>query len=408
MTGSGRSLAAILARAHENDWDDTHVTSDDVVAARVPRGPKNKQVCRSSASTSPTSSTSCNSLCDQSTMAERKVLSKYYPPDFDPSAIEKRKRPRKDGKPEPKVITIRLMTPFSMKCTHCGEYIPKGRKFNARKEILDANYLSIVIHRLYIRCSRCSGEITFRTDPKNTDYEIERGAKRNFEVWRDATAEKYNDETEEQTLDRLEKEHGAAEEQLERDKMAELEDKMLDSKREMQIADALDEIRTRNARIERTEARGNETAMATVQKDIDEEARRRAKAEEEDREAIREEFFRKKRAAEQDARTAEIDALYSEEAKARRAAFWAEGREMRRRNAANMRARKAKGLIRPKGTTSAKATASVNATTTGNATASSSTTPSANATATDNATATASASPSVNDTPSANATTSEK
>lgn len=166
MTGSSTSLAAILARAKENDWG----TNDPDVAARVarvPRGPKNKEVCRSSSSTSPTFTTSPNSLCDQSTMAERKVLSKYYPPDFDPSAIEKKKRSRKDGKPEPKLVPVRLMTPFAMKCTHCGEYIPKSRKFNGRKEILDEKYIGIVIHRFYIRCSRCSGEITFRTDPKS-------------------------------------------------------------------------------------------------------------------------------------------------------------------------------------------------------------------------------------------------
>ncbi|CAI7601242.1 unnamed protein product [Penicillium glandicola] len=232
-------------------------------------------------------------------MAERKVLSKYYPPDFDPSAIERSsKRTRQGGKSEPKLSASRLMTPFSMKCTHCGEYIPKGRKFNARKETLEERYLSVPIYRFYIRCTRCSGEITFRTDPKNNDYQCERGAKRNFEVWRDDKDEKYNDETEEQTLDRLEKEHGAKEEQLERDKMAELEDKMLDSKREMQIADALDEIRTRNARIERNEARGDEAALATVQEKIDEEALRAEREEAEDREAIRKEFRAKKLAAE--------------------------------------------------------------------------------------------------------------
>lgn len=55
--------------------------------------------------------------------------------------------------------------------------------------------------------------------------------------------------------------------------MADLEEKMLDSKREMQIADALDEIRTRNARIERNEARTEDSALATVaQKKLDEEA----------------------------------------------------------------------------------------------------------------------------------------
>ncbi|OQE35350.1 hypothetical protein PENCOP_c013G01304 [Penicillium coprophilum] len=230
-------------------------------------------------------------------MAERKVLSKYYPPDFDPSAIERSaKGSRKDGKSS-KFANVRLMTPFSMKCTHCGEYIPKGRKFNARKETTEERYLSVQIFRFYIRCTRCSGEITFRTDPKNNDYQCEHGAKRNFEVWRDAKDDKYQDETEEQTLDRLEKEHGEKEEQIERDKMAELEDKMLDSKREMKVADALDEIRTRNARIERKEAGGAEAALATAQVQADEEALRAEQEAAADAEAIRQEFREKKRLA---------------------------------------------------------------------------------------------------------------
>ena len=40
-------------------------------------------------------------------------------------------------------------------------------------------------------CSRstlCSAEITFKTDPKNTDYAAEHGASRNFEPWRDEKA----------------------------------------------------------------------------------------------------------------------------------------------------------------------------------------------------------------------------
>lgn len=98
-------------------------------------------------------------------MSERKVLTKYYPPDFDPSAIGRTpKHLRQKG---PKVITVRLMAPFPMKCTNCGEYIYRGRKFNARKQTLEEKYLSIPVYRFYIRCTRCSGEITFKTDPKS-------------------------------------------------------------------------------------------------------------------------------------------------------------------------------------------------------------------------------------------------
>lgn len=154
--------------------------------------------------------------------------------------MTKKKGPKQVG---PKVQTVRLMAPFSMKCTSCGEYIYKGRKFNARKETPEAEkYLGIQIFRFYIRCTRCSSEITFKTDPKNQDYTCERGAKRNTEPWRKVEDEA---ETDEQRLDRLEQE------EEERNAMEELEAKTIDAKRDMAVADALDEIRTRNARMER-------------------------------------------------------------------------------------------------------------------------------------------------------------
>jgi hypothetical protein len=206
-------------------------------------------------------------------MSERKVLTKYYPPDFDPSKITRQRGPKNAG---PKLQTVRLMAPFSMKCTHCGEFIYKGRKFNARKETTEEKYYNIAIFRFYIRCTRCSGEITFRTDPKNMDYECERGAKRNFEPWREA---KLAEETEEERLDRLEKE------EAERDAMKELETKVLDAKTEMAIADALDEIRSRNARIEKADRDGVET---TIEPDPAEDRRKRQ--EDEDAEAARQAF----------------------------------------------------------------------------------------------------------------------
>jgi hypothetical protein len=157
-------------------------------------------------------------------------------------------------------------------CTACGEFIYKGRKFNARKETTDEKYYAITIYRFYIKCTRCSQEITFKTDPKNMDYEAEKGAKRNFEPWREA---KLAEETEEERLDRLERE------EAERDAMKELETKTLDAKTEMQIADALDEIRTRNARNERTAKEG---AEVTVVDKVDDE---RERQEAEDAEAAR-------------------------------------------------------------------------------------------------------------------------
>jgi hypothetical protein len=204
-------------------------------------------------------------------MSERKVLSKYYPPDFDPAKLERRRGPKQTG---PKVQTVRLMAPFSMRCTSCGEFIYKGRKFNARKETTEEKYYAITIFRFYIRCTRCSAEITFKTDPKHMDYECEKGAKRNFEVWREA---KLAEETEEEMLDRMERE------EAERDAMKDLEKKTVDAKTEMAVADALDDVRMRNAARERKDREGGvgpvlreegvDEEKERVEREIEEQAR---------------------------------------------------------------------------------------------------------------------------------------
>eukprot|EP00842_Homolaphlyctis_polyrhiza_P006139 jgi/Hompol1/6526/HPOL_002280-RA len=169
-------------------------------------------------------------------LSERKVINKYYPSDFDPSKIPRRRVPKE------KQIKVTLMAPFSMQCNKCGDYIYKGKKFNARKEpVENERYLGIRIFRFYIRCPKCASEITFKTDPKNADYQTELGAVRNFEPWRE------RDNVQEE----LESERMAEEEN---NPMRALENRTLESKREMDIMDALDEIRTKNAQIERVGA----------------------------------------------------------------------------------------------------------------------------------------------------------
>lgn len=176
-------------------------------------------------------------------MSERKVLNKYFPPDFDPSKIPRRKMPKD------KQQVIRLMAPFSMRCTTCGEYIYKGKKFNGRKETVQGEeYYGIKIFRFYIKCTQCSAEITFKTDPKNSDYTAEHGIQRNFEPWRKEEGEKEIDR-----LDHLEEEEARANNPMEA-----LENKAIDSRREMDILDALQSIKSRNARLDRAAATGDE------------------------------------------------------------------------------------------------------------------------------------------------------
>ena len=130
-------------------------------------------------------------------MADRKVLNKYYPPDFDPTKL-----PRMRANPV-KTFVVRIMAPFNMRCNTCGEYIYKGKKFNSKKEdVLDMDYMGLKIFRFFIKCTRCLAEISFRTDPENTDYVCEQGAVRNFQAHGFA-------EQEERRLAKMEKEDEA-------------------------------------------------------------------------------------------------------------------------------------------------------------------------------------------------------
>lgn len=205
-------------------------------------------------------------------MSERKVLNKYFPPDFDPALIPRRKGPKNSQQ------VVRLMAPFSMRCNTCGEYIYKGKKFNARKETVEGeDYYGIKIFRFYIKCTLCSAEITFKTDPKNTDYSAEHGASRNFEPWREEKAVE-----EEDRLAKLEEE--------ENNPMKALENRTVDSKREMDVLDALHDIRARNARNERVGQSEDIIARLGREEVLSPEDEQRRREEEEDERLVREVF----------------------------------------------------------------------------------------------------------------------
>ncbi|CAH8381231.1 unnamed protein product [Eruca vesicaria subsp. sativa] len=163
-------------------------------------------------------------------MGERKVLNKYYPPDFDPSKLPRLRRPKNQQ------IKVRMMLPMSVRCSTCGNYIYKGTKFNSRKEdVIGETYLGIQIFRFYFKCTKCSAELTMKTDPQNSDYIVESGASRNYEPWR---AEDEEGDKEQQKRE--------AEEMG--DAMKSLENRTLDSKREMDIIAALDEMKSMKSR----------------------------------------------------------------------------------------------------------------------------------------------------------------
>lgn len=135
----------------------------------------------------------------------------------------------------------------------------------------------LVVGDEWCRSTLCSAEITFKTDPKNTDYSAEHGASRNFEPWRDEKAVE-----EEDRLAKLEEE--------ENNPMKALENRTVDSKREMDILDALQDIRARNARNERVGHAVDLVARVREGEVEDEETAERQRLEDEDEKLVREVF----------------------------------------------------------------------------------------------------------------------
>ncbi|XP_021717857.1 coiled-coil domain-containing protein 94 homolog [Chenopodium quinoa] len=125
-------------------------------------------------------------------MGERKVLNKYYPPNFDPSKIQRRRKPKNQQ------MKVRTMLPWSIRCN-------------------------------------CAAEFVKKRDPQNSDYVIEAGATRLFEQCRIGedviVGEKRKLESEETG-----------------DVMKGLENRMLKSKREMDLVARFEELKSVQAR----------------------------------------------------------------------------------------------------------------------------------------------------------------
>ena len=167
-------------------------------------------------------------------MGERKIVSKYIPPDFDPALVPRGKKlSSKDG-----TVPVRMMLPFSVQCSSCHTFLYRGRKFNSKKERMggpDGTYLGITRWRFYIKCTHCSRPLTFLTDPEHADYEMESGGTRTYEITKDRAGRQQEAQQQEEQ---------AAKE----DPLQALETRVLDSQREMADLDNLEEIKAMNAR----------------------------------------------------------------------------------------------------------------------------------------------------------------
>ena len=111
-------------------------------------------------------------------MAERKVLTKYVPPDFDPSLIPRRR--------VTVGVRIRMLLPmtitYMLKSNHsnfvscvCKETFWRGKILTAYKETMEGDrYLdAIPIYRFTFQCKNCESDILIKTDPANSSYLLE-------------------------------------------------------------------------------------------------------------------------------------------------------------------------------------------------------------------------------------------
>ncbi|GAC95835.1 hypothetical protein PHSY_003412 [Pseudozyma hubeiensis SY62] len=80
------------------------------------------------------------------------------------------------------ILVVRFEIPFNVFCLSCSTHLSQGLRFNAEKQQA-GEYLSTKIWSFAVKCPSCSGRIEIRTDPKNAQYVVESGARKQQQDW---------------------------------------------------------------------------------------------------------------------------------------------------------------------------------------------------------------------------------
>ena len=189
-------------------------------------------------------------------MGDDNVMNQYYPPDFDPAKMLPLRAIRQKRAPGPRQMSIRMMMPFTMRCSHCQEYMYIATKFNSKCEKLEGTTaLGLNAYRFYGDCKHCKKEFTFRTDPEHSDYVLESGGTRTYEAFKDA--------------DFAEAEVAKAKALEAETESVALENKIYDTAAEMRRIEELGELRSINKR----EAKRHEIIKHAIDKLAEEAAK---------------------------------------------------------------------------------------------------------------------------------------
>ncbi|KAK0419535.1 hypothetical protein QR680_014196 [Steinernema hermaphroditum] len=126
----------------------------------------------------------CTRVYDPVKMGERKGQNHYYPPDFDYRVHKNlnryhgthalRERARKMGEG---ILIIRFEMPFNIWCLGCENHVGMGVRYNAEKKKIGM-YHSTPLYEFRMKCHLCDNHYIIRTDPKNFDYELVEGCRR--------------------------------------------------------------------------------------------------------------------------------------------------------------------------------------------------------------------------------------
>ena len=218
-------------------------------------------------------------------MAERKVQSKYIPADYDPKVLqrlgrqEKKARARREGGGGgPQLEPSRIGLPFNVSCEACGAYMYRGRKFNAGKESgADPDYLGIKVYRFHFKCENCSGEIVFRTNPRTSGFDMVSGGRETS-----TSKGRFN------ALEGV-KEKDEEDPDGKPDALTLLEQRALESKKEMAMIEELEDA------LERSQARHRALRAGALGSSAGPDSHQgETKVDEEDRDAARVAFARKR------------------------------------------------------------------------------------------------------------------
>jgi len=117
-------------------------------------------------------------------MGERKGQNHYYPPDFNYKVHKNlnkyhgthalRERAAKLGQG---IMIIRFEMPFNVWCLGCQNHVGMGVRYNAEKKKIGM-YYTTPLFEFRMKCHLCDNYFTIRTDPKNFDYEMVEGLRR--------------------------------------------------------------------------------------------------------------------------------------------------------------------------------------------------------------------------------------